>query len=159
MTLNAELLSTLCDFEPDTACVDPYCWGGGHVTLSDEERAALPPFAVFLAFVTFAKYPFAGRSEKIAWAIPIRFRGLPFVLEHQKFGFHIYPLSKPPSELVRELIGRVRHAVQCVDKLMQPFAEIQVRKGNVTIVNRQSTFRFMYEFLRDKANEAYAAPA
>ena len=38
---------------------------------------SLPPFSIFLALVTFARFPYYGKSEKIAWSIPILFKGAP----------------------------------------------------------------------------------
>ena len=78
--LRSALDVTLSDFKPNLQCTDPYPWGRSFLELTEEERDSLAPYSVFLAFVHFSKFRYAGRSEKIAWSIPIKFRGVPFVL-------------------------------------------------------------------------------
>jgi hypothetical protein len=107
----------------------------------------------------FSNFPHAGRDEKIAWSIPVLFRGVPFVLTYLKFGLRIYPLSPAGNpDVTPELLGRLKRIVHIVDKLVQPFADEQVTQGNVTFANRHSLFRHMYTFLREKAEAAYTAP-
>ena len=67
----------LKDFEPWLEPNRAYLWGGASVDLSIEQMHALPPLSVFLALVTFSRFPYYGKSEKIAWSIPILFKGAP----------------------------------------------------------------------------------
>jgi hypothetical protein len=130
------------------------------VPLLPEDERDLPPFSVFLSLVVFSKFPNVGRGEKVAWSIPIRYKGVAYLLEHQKFGFRIRagePDFTSPS-LERELIRCLRNAVQMSDGLIKPFAQEQMRLGNVTVGNRYGLFRGMYQFLRDRATKAFAAP-
>lgn len=147
--------AVIADIRPDTECPDPYCWGEGHVELSQEDAAALPAYGVFLALVRVGGFPYAGHSEKIKWSIPVTFKGSSFVLTHLKFGFRVYPAPGVNPSVTNELIKRLRHAVSLVDGLIQPFAAEQVTSGNITIGNRYGLFRRMYVFLRERAEEAY----
>src|SRR5437868_6547262 len=109
----ATLKQILSDFKTDPKCGDPYAWGEHSIDISKDERADLPAYAVFLALVRFHELPFAGRSEKIAWSVPILFRGVPYVVSHQKFGFGIFPRSTVATpEYNKELIKKLRNAVR-----------------------------------------------
>src|SRR5271165_4968208 len=149
------LAGILRDFEPwkdpDTA----YQWGGKQVQLSEQEVKALLPHSIFLALVIFSKFPCYGRSEKIAWSLPVRFRGVPYLISHQKFGLRIHPANpaETHSELDAALIDRLLHAVRITDALVKPFAEDQVRAGRVTVSNQGAIYRGKYQFFRAKAEE------
>lgn len=87
------LIAILRDFEPWKDPDRDYQWGGPSVALSQQQIKALPPYSIFLALVTFSDFPYYGRSEKIAWTVPIRFRGVAYLISHQKFGLRIHPAN------------------------------------------------------------------
>jgi len=136
--LTAVLAGILRDFEPWTDPDRHYQWGGPQVQLSTEQAKALPAYSIFLALVTFSKFPYYGRSEKIAWTVPIRFKGTAYLISHQKFGLRIHPAKadETNAELETELIDRLLHAVRIGDGLVKPFAEAQIAAGKVTIANQ-----------------------
>jgi hypothetical protein len=150
----------LRDFEPWTNPDRAHQWGGRQMHLSAEQVKALPPYSIFLALVTFSKFPYYGRSEKIAWSLPVRFKGVPYLISHQKFGLKIHPANPAATneELEAALIDRLLHAVRITDGLVKPFAEDQVRVGKVTIGNHGTLYRGKYEFFRAKAEECYEMP-
>jgi hypothetical protein len=158
--LAATLAAILRDFEPWKDPDRDHQWGGPQVQLSKEQVRVLPPYSIFLALVTFSNYPYYGHREKIAWTVPVRFKGIPYLISHQKFGLRIHPAN--PSETNRKLeevmIGRLLHAVHITDALVKPFAEEQVRAGKVTIDNQGTLYRGKYEFFRAKAEECYERP-
>jgi hypothetical protein len=86
------LAGILKDFEPWPEPSKAYLWGGPCVELSKEQMQSLPPFSIFLALVTFSRSPYYGKSEKIAWSIPILFKGAPHLISHEKFGLKIHPV-------------------------------------------------------------------
>jgi hypothetical protein len=130
------------------------------VQLSKEQVRGLPPYSIFLALVTFSNYPYYGRCEKIAWTVPVRFKGIPYLISHQKFGLRIHPANpaETNAELECAMIDRLLHAVHITDALVKPFAHDQVRAGKVTIDNQGALYRGKYEFFRAKAEECYETP-
>ena len=92
--------------------------------------------------------------------MPVRFRGVPYLISHQKFGLRIHPANPAETnpELEAALIDRLLHAVRITDGLVKPFAEDQVRAGKVTISNQGVLYRGKYEFFRAKAEECYETP-
>src|SRR3984885_12212400 len=115
--LLATLAAILKDFEPWTDPDRDHQWGGTQVQLSTAQVKGLPPYSIFLSLVTFSKFPYFGRGEKIAWTVPVRFKGVPYLISHQKFGLRIHPAipNKTNPELEAELIDHLLHAVHITD--------------------------------------------
>ena len=158
--LAATLAAILRDFEPWIDSDRDHQWGGPHVQLSNEQVRCLPPHSIFLALVAFSNYPYYGHREKIAWTVPVRFKGIPYLISHQKFGLRIHPANPAETnpELERAMIDRLLHAVHITDALVKPFAQDRVRTGKVTIDNQGALYRGRYEFFRGKAEECYETP-
>ena len=158
--LAAVLAAILRDFEPWKDPDRDYQWGGPKVELTAEQIKALPPYSIFLALVTFSNFPYYGRSEKIAWTVPVRFRGISYLISHQKFGLRIHPANPEDTnaELEAAMIDRLLHAIRISDGLVKPLAEAQVAAGNVTIDNQGALYLGKYWFFRGKAEECYATP-
>ena len=158
--LAAVLAGILKDFEPWSDPDRDHQWGGPKVDLSEEQVRALPPFSVFLALVTFSNFPYYGRSEKIAWTVPVRYRSVPYLISHQKFGLRIHPANPAETndELEASMMDRLLHAVRISDGLVKPFAEAQVAAGKVTITNQGSLYLGKYHFFREKAKECFEIP-
>jgi hypothetical protein len=159
--LAATLAAILRDLEPWPRPDRDHQWGGPHVELSREQVKALPPYSIFLALVTFSKFPYFGRAEKIAWTIPVRFKGVAYLISFQKFGLRIHPANPKETtpELEAALIDRLLHAIRISDGLIKPFAEAQVRAGRVTIINDGGIYLGKYNFFREKARECYESAA
>ena len=107
--LLATLAAILKDFEPWTDPDRDHQWGGPQVQLSKEQVKALQPYSIFLARVTFLKFPYHGRGEKVAWTVPVRFKGVPYLISHQKFGLRIHPATpaETNAKLEASLIDRL----------------------------------------------------
>jgi hypothetical protein len=107
--------------------------------------------------VTFSRFPYYGKSEKIAWSIPILFKGAPHLISHEKCGLKIHPAEPEPRDIEHErlLVDRLLHAVRIADGMVKPFAEEQIPAGKVSIANNSFLFRGKYEFFRSKAEECY----
>lgn len=154
--LRKKLDAVLRDVVPWECGDFPY--GLPEVALRPEDKRNLPPFSVFLCLSAISHFPAFGRGEKVAWSIPIRYKGAPYLLAHGKFGFAIHAgeESRTSQSLERQLVRCLRNAVRIADGLVQPYAREQMRLGNITVENRYALLRGMYEFFREKAEEAYA---
>lgn len=133
---------------------------GEHTRMVREHRIELPvnlkiyhPFIVFIIFVYLKKFKFYGREEKVAWTIPIKYKGIPFILTHRKFGFRI--ISNEESEEVKnigiEAMTHVNKAIPYAETLFEPFVKDQVNKGKITLDNQFSAIKSRYLFFRKKA--------
>jgi len=89
--LKTVLAAILRDMAPWPHSKQAYRWGEPSLALSEKQIKALPPYSVFIALVTFSGYPHYGHGEKIAWSIPVKFKGVGYLISHQKFGLRRCP--------------------------------------------------------------------
>lgn len=123
----------------------------------DENELPLP-YMMFLTLVTFSGFSYWGREEKVAWSIPILYKDIPFLLAYRKFGFDIRTptLTKQTRKSAKEMISKLHKGIAVADKLLKPFAEAQIRKGNVTILNKYHSFNNRYRFFREQATQSFS---
>lgn len=122
------------------------------------DRLPLPYMVLFTVLLgTDCKYV-RRPAEKTAWSIALRFKGVPFRLEHGKFGMRIATSDDPASPLVDKLFQILHRAFPIADRALQPDVDLHVRAGNVTVPNLHYLFRQRYEFFRERAREAFGTP-
>lgn len=112
---------------------------------------------VFICLVMIKGYRYWGKDEKLLWTIPFKYKSYSLLLSHRKFGLELLSNSAtPPSqEMVEEILKQLNKAIKITDKLMQPYADEQVKAGNVTVVNSYHKLNMMYRFFRRKAKEHF----
>jgi hypothetical protein len=160
--LSSRLKSSLRDFAPDPDAESLYptgAWAINREIKVTEELRPLP-YTVFITLCKLSGYKYFGREEKVAWAIPVTFKGVPFLLSHRKSGFKVSSAAPPGrgDELAAEMLARLNRAIGIADRLMEPEVKARVRAGKVTVINKYHTLRHMYRFFRDRAAAAFAAP-
>ena len=108
-----------------------------------------------------------GRTEKLAWEYPIRFRSVPLTMAFQKFGVRAYvdPVVGQESEaraLVKALLDTCHKAMPLIRKTaLRSIADQQISDGKVNIDNHFSDLRDQYEHfcLLARASDEAAATA
>jgi tetratricopeptide (TPR) repeat protein len=130
-----------------------------HLLELPEKLQISHPYIVFIIFVSLKKYKFFGKWEKVAWEIPIKFKGVPFILTHRKFGFRIISnyKSKKVNLLAIEAISNIHKAIQFAEVLIEPEIRQQLQKGNVMLNNEYSNILNRYIFFRENAQNEYAS--
>ena len=116
------------------------------------------PYIVFIIFVYIKKFRFTGKWEKVAWEIHVKFKGIPFILTHRKFGFKI--ISSSINEHIKkiglEAISQIQRAISLSEKLIEPTIRSNVNAGKITLRNEYTSITKRYEFFRKKAEKDYA---
>ncbi len=163
--LNQRLRLRLMPFSPETEVAR---WNDrSNVRSVEFKNSAPPPYIVFLMFVYFLKFQYWGRSEKVAWEIPVLFQGQSLLLRHQKFGFQILCLgSNPPNEaLVQRALNTINKAIPFIEKLAEPLLRQKINEGRMTLNNdfynlydRYSFFRSWYIERRSESTGASVKP-
>jgi len=163
--LNHRLRLRLKPFSPETEIAR---WNDrSNVRSVEFKNSAPPPYIVFLMFVYFLKFRYWGRSEKVAWEIPVLFQGQPLLLRHQKFGFQILCLGPklPDEALVQRALNTINKAIPLTEKLAEPLLLQKVNEGRMTLRNdfpnlydRYSFFRSRYIERRSESAGASANP-
>jgi hypothetical protein len=112
------------------------------------------PGLVLFTMRNLMGWPWSSHGEKVRWSVYGRVAGEPVVFEHRKFGFAILRGSdaKIPNSRIE---GQLKTALKEVGKFLEPFAEHQVGRGEVVIVNRFGEFDARYRFFRNLADKAY----
>jgi hypothetical protein len=166
-TVRAAVRRALADFEPagpprssaesEGLLFSSRTLGGRH----------LPPYyLVYFLFVDLLGYSDVGRWEKIAWTVPVRYRGRLYAIQHSKFGVGIFaptfePVrrgsvlsSAPPSpEAEVDAVQMCAAIVEAVAKA-EPFfklrAEQAVSTAKLNVANVCGSLFSRYTYFRDR---------
>ncbi len=155
LNLKKRLDLKLKDFTPDlNANVH---WSdvteGNPVELKPESVPS--PYIVFIIFPILKEYPHIRRCEKIAWEIPLQYKGTSFMLAHRKFGFQIRSINGTPeqAQLAQKAIYRIGKAISTAEEMLQPIIRSQVNCGAITLANDYHHLRRRCEYFREQAKE------
>lgn len=150
------------DFKADPKPVIIWVDNGNGTKSYNENRIELPknlkikmPYIVFIIFVKILKFDFQGRWEKVAWEIPVLYKGIPFILAHRKFGFSISTRPREEidvNELAVEAIEMIHKAIPYAETLIAPEIKKLINEGRITLSNEYLEIRDRYQFFRQKAN-------
>jgi hypothetical protein len=116
------------------------------------------PYIVFVVFVYLKQYRFFGKWEKVAWEIPIKFKGVPFILTHRKFGFKIISGLQNESIEVKglEAISQIQKAIPFAEKLIEPVIKEKVNARELTLDNKYHIISRRYSFFRESAQKKFS---
>jgi hypothetical protein len=161
-TISSEIrqhaLHSLRDFSPSS--VDEI-EADLHRVEVDPAQIPVPELAYF-ALVKIVGCEDLGREEKTAWSIPFVFRDVQCELALQKFGLRLYIYEEPnkaevDERFAEEVISRLSRALRTIEKLVfTPYAEQQIRRGNVTVRNQLNRLRSLYYYFRKAAADSFA---
>ena len=115
------------------------------------------PYIVFIIFVYLKQFHFSGKWKKVAWEIPIKYKGTPFILTHRKFGFRIISSSNSKHTLKRglEAMSQIQKAIPLSEKLIEVSIRSNVNAGKVSLNNKYISIKNRYLFFRRKAENDF----
>jgi hypothetical protein len=115
------------------------------------------PFIVFVILVHIKKLPFHGKWEKVAWEIPILYKGVPFIFAHRKFGFEINSVSKGQDvkRIAIEALEKINKAVPYAEKIIEPVIRDKVHNGDITLENHYEAISSKYNFFKTRASKEF----
>lgn len=131
----------------------------------------LPPYyLVYFLLVDLLGFPDLGQSEKVAWAVPIRYKGKFYGIEYRKMGLGIFApnpdpnawTSTAPSEDAerdaREISEIIKKGVSVADPYFEWRAQQAATGVHLNVVNNSNWLFERYRFFHDRFN-ALAAEA
>lgn len=123
-----------------------------------EKLRIYQPYIVFIIFVKLKKFDFLGKWEKIAWQIPVEYKGEHLVFTHRKFGFKVITSGKSPKtiKLATEALEMIHKAIPFAEELIAPHIRNLIKKGSVSLDNEYSNIRNRYVFFREMAEKAFS---
>jgi hypothetical protein len=156
----------LKDFESDLNPTEELIpWRGSKGTYTvreyrisqDPKYRVRDPYLIFIIFVQLKQYKFKGRDEKVAWTIPIKYKGEPFLLTLRKFGFQIIGKKRKReiTSLGREAMYKIYKSMPYAETLVQPAIKQQVQAGKITLDNHYNEILGRYRFFKRKATEEF----
>lgn len=161
MNINA-LKSCLKDFSSDTTNLGY----DSDVAVTFTSDICPSPHLVFITLVTLLGYKFTGQHEKVAWIIPIKYRGASLLLADRKFGFSVRTLNNADADehlehLVEEMLKKLNKGIKIAEKIIQPLIKKQIDQGEVSAKNKYYYHNTKYLFFRKLAKRKFnsAAPS
>jgi hypothetical protein len=114
-------------------------------------------YLVYFLLVELLRFRNVGKSEKIAWSIPIDFEGTTYLVDHRKFGVGVFCENPEAHEdQAKRIVSLISRGVKVADPFFRSLADDAVRQSNVNVKNNSSSLFQRYECLRDKFRETWA---
>jgi hypothetical protein len=122
----------------------------------------LPPYyLVYFLLVELLKFPHTGREEKVAWTIPVDYRGSCAWIQHQKMGLGVFSTATEDRELVaQQIVNAIQRGVTAATPFFDHLAseaaagsKLNVRNNSVWLLSR---YEYLREQFREKATSAEA---
>lgn len=108
----------------------------------------LPPYyLVYFLFVELLGYKNLGQSEKVAWSVPLDYKGRAILIEHRKFGLGIFTTdTEDDRAAAAEIARRIRKAVKLAEPYFEWRAEEAAKQSHLNVRNHAASLFERYEF-------------
>jgi hypothetical protein len=127
---------------------------------SDAGRSLPPHYLVYFLLVKLLHFKNLGRSEKVAFSIPIKIRDKILMIEHHKFGLGIFIKDKSDEIEAKEAAKLIIAGVKAAQPYFESLADAAAKGSNLNVENkaRELFERFAYfaDRYREKSEEAEA---
>lgn len=135
----------------------PAGWGRWQSGRTKAGRNLPHYYFVYFLLVDLLQFPHSGRSEKIAWSIPIDFEGTIYLLDHRKLGMGVFCENSDAHEpQAKRIVSLISRGVRVADPFFRALAEEAVVQSHVNVKNNSASLFHRYEYLRDKFREMWA---
>lgn len=112
---------------------------------SDAGRKLEPYFLVYLLLVELLNFKNLGQFEKIAWSIPIDYKGKAFLIEYRKMGVGVFVHDKSTDEPVAEIITqKINKAISLAEPYFEEIALKAVAESKINLTNKHHAFYSKY---------------
>ena len=118
----------------------------------------LPPYyLVYFLLVDLLNFENLGKSEKVAWSVPIDLDGKGYAIEYRKLGLGIFvPNAKNEEKAARRIVGLIKKAVAIAEPYYAWRAEQSVQASELNVKNNCGWLFDRYQYLRDRSREVFA---
>src|SRR5260370_16721362 len=114
-------------------------------------------YLVYFLLVELLRFPNLGRSEKIAWSVPVDFDRTVYLVDHRKFGVGVFCENPDVQEnQAKRIVSLISKGVKIADPFFRSLADDAVRQSRVNVKNNSASLFQRYEYLRDKFRGAWA---
>lgn len=123
---------------------------------TDAGRQLPEDYLVYFLLVELLGFPHTGVDEKVAWTVPLEYRGQTFTVEHRKMGLGLFvPNPEAHGIAANEIVNRIHKAVQEAQPFFDWYADQQVAASAINVLNHSVQLFERYEFLRQSAQTRF----
>lgn len=161
--LRESALAALGELEPAGAPRSNEEGRGLILSVRTEAGRSLPShFLVYFLLVDLLSFPSLGQWEKTAWAVPVRFRGRLYVIEHKKMGIGVFApnldpearMSGRPSWQAEDdaaaIVALVKAAIAVAEPYFRWRAQQAISTSEINVVNNSRELFNRYSYFRDR---------
>lgn len=155
-SVHARALRALCDVRPANGQAQGLAGFWSKAQRTDAGRRLPEYYLVYFLLVELLEFPHQGPEEKVAWSIPLDFRGTLFTLEHRKMGLGLF--HPEPDRVVAdstEIVNRIHKATKAAQPFFDWLADTQVAQSAMNVVNHSQPLYERYLYLRQLAQQHF----
>ena len=108
----------------------------------------LPPYyLIYFLLVDLLGFENLGRSEKVAWSVPIDFNGCAFLIEHRKFGVGVFAHDPTSEEYqAQQIVSLIKRGTRAAEPYYDWLANCAMQQSTLNVVNKSDMLfcRFRY---------------
>lgn len=135
---------------------------GNFLFSAERTRAGnkLPPYyLIYFLLVQLLGFENLGRSEKVAWSVPIDFHGRAFLIEHRKLGVGVFAHDAEAEDgAAEQIVTRIQNGTSLAEPYFGWLADQAISVSAVNVENNSSAlfdrYLFLLEAFEAKAEEA-----
>lgn len=126
---------------------------------TDAGRELPQYYLIYFLFADLLKFRNLGKWEKVAWAVPIDFKGKAFTIEYRKMGVGIF-VENPDlyEDDAKEIVILIKKGIKAAQPYFEWIAEQAAGNSALNLTNKGivlfNKFQFFLSLYKEKADEA-----
>ncbi|MDP8259549.1 MAG: hypothetical protein P9L96_00875 [Candidatus Gygaella obscura] len=116
-------------------------------------------YLIYFLLVDLLKFRNLGKWEKVAWAVPIDFKGKVFTIEYRKFGVGVF-VENPDlyEDHAKEISTLIKNGIKVAQPYFEWIAEQAAGNSSLNLINKGiplfNKFQYFLSLYKEKADEA-----
>lgn len=156
--MRARALRALRDVRPANAQTQALADFWSKAQRTEAGRRLPEYYLVYFLLVELLRFPHRGPEEKVAWTVPIDFRGILFTLEHRKMGLGLFhPEAARVAADATEIVDRIQKATKEAQPFFDWLADTKVAQSAINVANHSQPLYERYRYLRQLAQQNFEA--
>lgn len=108
-------------------------------------------YFVYFLLVDLLGFKNLGQFEKVAWSVPVDFRGRAYLIEHRKFGLGIFTPGQSGDETVAdEIANLICNGVHIAKPYFEWRAKQAVQDSQLNVINKAGELYERYRYFADR---------
>jgi hypothetical protein len=126
---------------------------------TDAGRELSQYYLIYFLLVDLLKFRNLGKWEKVAWAVPIDFKGKAFTIEYRKMGVGVF-VEDPDlyEDDAKEIVALIKKGIKAAQPFFEWIAEQAVGNSALNLTNKGiplfNKFQYFLSLYKEKADEA-----